>query len=110
MLTFMGTGCISKTLRRLVSNSLMMSESMRSHRGLSGLLQCRKCWLAYAQPLRRPLKLLQVCTKLQCKPAHADVVSATQTGLSCLVSISRNSVALPGLLRGRHQPEVYLQT
>ena len=39
MLTFMGTGCISKTLRKLVSNNSMMSELIRSHRGLSGLLQ-----------------------------------------------------------------------
>jgi len=38
MLTFMGTGCISKTFRRLVSNSAIMSESILSHRGLSGLL------------------------------------------------------------------------
>ena len=39
MLTFMGTGCISTTLRRLVSNSEMMSASILSQRGLSGLLQ-----------------------------------------------------------------------
>ncbi len=39
MLTFMGTGCISTTLRRLVSKSEMMSASILSQRGLSGLLQ-----------------------------------------------------------------------
>ena len=39
MLTFMGTGCISTTLRRLVSKSEMMLASILSQRGLSGLLQ-----------------------------------------------------------------------
>lgn len=41
MLTFMGTGCISKTLRRLVSKREIMSESILSHRGLSGLLHTK---------------------------------------------------------------------
>lgn len=55
MLTFIGTGCISKTLRRLVSNSSMMSELIRSHRGLSGLLQCNKVFGLWPHPLSSPI-------------------------------------------------------
>jgi hypothetical protein len=46
MLTFMGTGCISKTLRRLVSNREIMSESILSQRGRSGLLHTKGCHLS----------------------------------------------------------------
>ena len=94
MLTFMGTGCISKTLRRLVSNSNMMSESIRSHRGLSGLLQARQglsasditpCHISIPSPTRfSTLCILQTLTVSQL-PRHtialliAEVLSSPQS-------------------------------